>query len=150
MTRKGVVLLVMGVLLAACGGDSPSAATGRPLEACGPLKVPPNTPATVSFRQDIAPLFSRYGCSSVDCHGGPFPQSNYDLSSYASLFSPGAEATRLNTCAVVPGNAQESYLIEKLEGRMTRGDRMPLGKEPIAPQDLQLLRTWVGEGAPDN
>lgn len=144
------MLLVMGALLTSCGGNGPSAATGRLPEACGPLEVPPDTPATVSFRQDILPLFSRHGCSSVDCHGGPFPQSNYDLSSYASLFSPGAEAARLKTCAVVPGNAQESYLIKKLEGRAEKGDRMPLSKEPVDPQGLQLLRTWVGEGALDN
>jgi hypothetical protein len=140
---------VLAALLAvACGTDKVTKGIETPV--CGPSPAMAKGKATVSFRRDVLPLFSRHGCASVDCHGEPFPQSNYDLTGYATLFGPGAEAARLKTCNVIPGNAQESYLIEKLEGRMARGDRMPLGKEPMAAQELQFLRTWIDEGALDN
>ncbi|MBI2506058.1 MAG: hypothetical protein HYW07_22820 [Candidatus Latescibacteria bacterium] len=140
--------MLAALLAVACGADKVS--KGAEVLVCGPSSALAKGKATVSFRRDVLPFFSRYGCSSIDCHGGPFPQSSYDLTGYATLFGPGAQAARLKTCNVIPGNAQESYLIEKLEGRMARGDRMPLGMEPMAAQELQLLRTWIDEGARDN
>lgn len=52
---------------------------------------------------------------------------------------------------VVPGNPDGSYLIQKLEGRTDiAGSRMPLGG-PFLPQaDIDVIRAWIAQGAPNN
>ena len=49
---------------------------------------------------------------------------------------------------VNPGNPDDSYLIHKLEGREgIVGGRMPLASTPLSEAELELVRTWVAEGA---
>ena len=52
---------------------------------------------------------------------------------------------------VVPGDPNASYLIHKLEGRSDIfGSRMPLGG-PFVPQaDVDVIRTWIAQGAANN
>jgi len=104
-------------------------------------------PMTVSYTQDIVPLFTRAGCLNISCHGGTFPTSGYDLRTYATTFGPGAEAASLHTCNVVPGAPDESYLIEKIGPAPRMGVQMPDGLAPLAASDVNLIRTWILEGA---
>jgi hypothetical protein len=129
-------VLLWPLVVTACDGG----VTESRQEDCGPPATTPDTPATVGFHEDILPIFTKYGCASIDCHGGSFPQSDYPLTGYATVFGPGKEAAERGTCDVLPGDAQNSYLVKKVEGRAEVGARMPLGGDPIAPQDLQTIR----------
>lgn len=52
---------------------------------------------------------------------------------------------------VVPRDPDGSYLIHKLEGRSgIIGDRMPLGGSSLAQTDIDVIRTWIAQGAPNN
>ena len=51
---------------------------------------------------------------------------------------------------VVPGNATDSYLVIRLEGRQTVGNRMPLGGSPLDNIDLTNVRNWIAQGAQRN
>jgi hypothetical protein len=104
-------------------------------------------PTTVSYTRDIVPLFTRTGCMNISCHGGTFPTSGYDLRTYVSTFGPGAEALSLHACNVVPGAPDQSYLIEKLGPSPRLGVQMPDALPPLAASDLNLIRTWILEGA---
>ena len=67
---------------------------------------------------------------------------------YANLVnvtSPNSGETR-----VIPGNANDSYMIKKLEGRQSVGDRMPLGSSPLSTTDLQNIKNWINQGAKNN
>ena len=51
----------------------------------------------------------------------------------------------------MPGDANGSYLIHKLEGRSDIvGSRMPLGGPFLAQADIDVIRTWIAQGAPNN
>jgi hypothetical protein len=113
-------------------------------------------PATVSFANDIVPLFAElsnggYGCADAGCHGGAFLSSNYSVASYEAVLTPGDEVTNRRICLVKPGAPEDSYLVMKLEGRTgIDGVQMPNGQNPLTAEDLQKVKTWILEGARDN
>ncbi|MEK6676714.1 MAG: hypothetical protein AABZ47_13810 [Planctomycetota bacterium] len=110
-----------------------------------------NAATTVSYTNDIVPLFTTAGCLSSACHGGTFPASQYNLSTYESSFARGDDATRLTVCNIVPGDPARSFLIEKLRDDNPRvGDRMPLEREPLTEEEIVLIETWIQEGARSN
>ena len=68
--------------------------------------------------------------------------------SYGELVSVRAESEPF--LRVVPGDPDGSYLVRKLEGRQSVGDRMPQTGAPLDSIDLANIRNWISQGAPDN
>lgn len=107
--------------------------------------------ATVSYANDILPLFTAAGCLSSACHGGTFPSSRYDLRTYSATFVSGDDADRIGVCEIVPGDPESSFLFEKLQSSDPRvGLQMPLEREPLSAEEIALIETWIREGAQDN
>lgn len=108
-------------------------------------------PTTVSFANDIRPLFEMNGCLTSACHGGGLVSSGYNLETYAGVIGPGDAARALSICDVAPGEPDGSFLIEKISNDTPRtGVRMPLNRPPLANDEIELIRTWIAEGAMDN
>ncbi len=103
---------------------------------------PPGTgQTTVSFKNQIAPLFQQYGCTS--CHGG---SGGMYLTSYAQLMQGGSHGP-----VVIAGAADSSNIIKKLS--MTTppfGVRMPQGGPYLPDSTIQLIKTWINQGALNN
>jgi hypothetical protein len=138
--RPGLPLLLL-VVLAACGGDSPSDPGG---EEARVIKANP------TFSADIMEIFVRTGCTSSGCHGSA-SLGGLDLrpgSAYTALVGVPARAEPIQR--VIPGNPQGSYLIIRVEGRQTVGSRMPLGGMALDNIDLTNLRNWIQRGALNN
>ena len=113
---------------------------------------PPPPDGGVSFGGDIQPLFARYGCTG--CHGSA-GNSGYSVLTHAAVFGPGFEAVSRGMMEVVAARPDTSYLLWKIEGagpngEPITGERMPRGGGPMAAADIELLRTWISEGALDN
>ncbi|WP_407310295.1 cytochrome bc complex cytochrome b subunit [Desulfosporosinus sp. SB140] len=85
-----------------------------------------------SFKKDIEPVLQNQ-CSA--CHGST---SSYPLDNYADVLKRD----------VIPGNADGSKLIQKLEGSVK--PQMPIGKEPLSSDQIQTIRNWIADGAKDN
>jgi len=51
---------------------------------------------------------------------------------------------------VIPSDAQNSYLVVKLEGRQSSGTRMPQGGSALDNVDLTNIRNWINQGAANN
>ncbi len=49
---------------------------------------------------------------------------------------------------VNPGDPDQSYLVQKIEGTAAVGGRMPLGGPPLAQDRIDLVRNWIAAGAP--
>ena len=90
------------------------------------------------------------------CHSGPtsdFLPSGMNLTatnSFAALV--GVESIQVaGLNRVEPGDPDNSYLIDKLEGRQAEGtSQMPQGG-PFLPQEtIDMIRDWISDGAPDN
>ncbi len=100
------------------------------------LEATPEGPP--SFSQDILPIFARE-CAA--CHG---TLGGWDSTSYQAVMETGA-----NTPVVVPGNAEDSLLAQKLLGTQTIGGAMPPGGQ-LSDAEIQLVIDWINAGAPDN
>jgi len=52
---------------------------------------------------------------------------------------------------VQPNDADDSYLIRKLEGGPgIAGGRMPLGRAPLSNEEISAVRQWINNGALNN
>jgi hypothetical protein len=66
---------------------------------------------------------------------------------YANLVhAQGREACAGRTL-VAPGAPQASALYQKVSGEELCGAHMPLGRSPLNPEEIALIRRWIEEGA---
>lgn len=106
--------------------------------------------ADPSFGTVIQEIFTRKGCTDSSCHGSAQTEG-LDLrtgSSYASLVN--VVATQSTVARVIPGNANASYIVIKVEGRATTGVQMPKDGTPLDNIDLTNLKNWINLGAKNN
>jgi hypothetical protein len=145
MTAKESFLpLFLGLLLllGGCGKNSSPSSSGNGGN---------EPPVDVSFSSDVQPIFAAAGCASSSCHGS-------SESAGLSLVPSGAYDNLVNINStemsslkrVLPGDAENSYLVIKLEGRQTIGARMPLNGGALSSHNIQVIKTWINEGANDN
>jgi len=149
--RLGASLL-LGVMLAACGDGGPVAVVPDPPP---PTQPPAERPRVLreqpSFAQDIQEIFQRRGCVAAGCHAAVEPRAGLVLvsgQSHAALVRVRARAE--NVLLVDPGNPATSYLLMRVEGRQSVGNRMPLGQTPLDSIDIGNLRNWILNGAEKN
>jgi mono/diheme cytochrome c family protein len=108
------------------------------LVSLGPL-VPPGrlAPPPVTWAATVAVIFAR---DCVPCHGPRRSPSGLRLDDYALAMRGGDGGP-----AILPGNAQDSPLIQKLEHR-DRPVMPPRKRLPHA--TIAILRAWIDAGAP--
>jgi hypothetical protein len=123
------------LFIAACGsGDGFVGAGG----ASGPLAA--------NFDSIQANIFEPL-CEH--CHAGANAPAGLRLdaaNSYAMLVGVAA-VERPNLMRVAPGDANNSYLIQKLEGTAGIGERMPAGLPAVPQADIDIVRQWITDGA---
>lgn len=101
----------------------------------------------VDFVKDIKPIFST---SCVKCHGadpdGKKPKGKFDMTTKEKTLKTGENKNNL-----VPGKASESLLYKTLLGPVGSGDdeigRMPYKKDPLPQKEIDLIKTWIDQGA---
>jgi hypothetical protein len=147
-TPMTLPLLLMGFLLSACGdgGTGPSDDPGNGGGGSDDRVIV----ADPSFSSVIQDIFNRRGCNSGSCHGSS-QSAGLDLragNAHGELVN--VPSTQTSVARVVPGDADASYLIIKVEGRQSVGERMPLGGSPLDNIDLTNLKNWINQGAQNN
>jgi len=142
--RGGIAIALLA--LAGCG-----AGTGEGLDQNGqPISsgvgATPLAPTLASIQVNV---FSAY-CEV--CHRGAAAPQGLQLEpglsggNLINVHSP--QDPTLMLIRVIPGNPDASFLIQKLEGTQTLGDRMPLGGPPYLPQStIDVVRQWIQDGA---
>jgi hypothetical protein len=91
----------------------------------------------VSFAEQVAPILKLY-CS--ECHSEENAELGLKLDTYEGLMAGSDYGT-----VVEAGDADGSLLIDMISS----GD-MPEDGDPVPPEDLELLKTWINEGALKN
>jgi hypothetical protein len=82
------------------------------------------------------------GCQGEGCHESPTAQ---DL---VGIVAAECCDGRL---LVAPGNAAQSYLLDKVLGQdLCYPGRMPLNQTPLSDAEILTIRRWICEGAPGN
>ena len=95
--------------------------------------------AQVDYASQIQPIFNA-NCTS--CHG---VSSGLTLSSYGALI--GSTGNQYGSDIIVAGDPDASGLVDKIEASPQFGSRMPQGRNPLSDEEIQLIRTWISEGA---
>ena len=137
----------MTLALAACGAGSGEGLdqNGQPLSGGG--GAPGGLQPTLASIQDH--VFT-VNCAVSGCHGGGTAQFGLRL-------DPGFSAGNLinvpsprdsNLIRVVPGDPDASFLIQKLQGTQTLGERMPDGGPYLTTATVNVIRQWIQDGAP--
>ncbi len=95
--------------------------------------------APVSFHRQVMPLL-RIHC--VSCHKPGKQGGGLDLTTHRGLLNGGETGSSIR-----PGDADASRLVEVVCGEPPE---MPKDSEPLLPQEIELLRRWVVEGATED
>lgn len=137
------ILFICGsVFLYQCGSSSNPNSPSTP-ETETPIENP-------SFAQDIQTIFNT-SCAVSGCHNNT-AEAGLNLSqglAYANIVN--VESTQVpSKKRVLPNDAQNSYLVEKIEGRQSVGSRMPLNRNPLTNTQIQNIRNWINRGAQNN
>jgi mono/diheme cytochrome c family protein len=94
--------------------------------------------AEVSFSQDVMPIFE---AECISCHGS---LGGWDGSTYEAVMESGNNAP-----VVIPGDAENSLLAQKMLGQQTIGNIMPPAGL-LGIDDIQIVIDWIDQGAEDN
>lgn len=144
------------------------------LAPAGSLKCATPVP-TISYANDIQPIWENGNCTLSACHGPSFtkpadqPEVLVAGQSYQNIVNvPAVEAPSL--MLVNPGHPESSYLLDKVKGiQMQFGmpdpaagtnDQMPQLCDPTVPDpqeggcltsdQINKIQAWIAEGAPNN
>ena len=143
ITKRRLLAALAGLVLAACGGGSGEGldSNGRP--ATGGAG---NGALTATFSSIQANVFTP---RCTGCHAGAGAPMGLRLdegNSYALLVGV-ASAEQGSLQRVAAGRPDDSYLIQKLEGRAAVGVRMPFGGPYLDDATIAVIRQWIAAGA---
>ena len=96
-------------------------------------------PGEVSFAADVAPVLV---AQCVGCHDAMQPEANLSMVTLERLLRGGRGGS-----PVVSGKGAESLLIKKIKGAGIEGQRMPIGKPPLADDVIATIQKWIDQGA---
>jgi hypothetical protein len=131
-----------------CGVCGKACAAGQTCSkgvcGCGPV---------VSFAGQVQPILTG-SCASAGCHTGNRPAGSLALSAgaaYGALGNVAASSSCTSLVRVSPSAAGRSYLMNKLTGTgICSGTQMPKTGTSLSAAQLQIISTWICEGAPNN
>ena len=95
------------------------------------------TTATVSFSADVLPIIES---RCINCHGGDRTEGELVLRSYDDMMAGGESGA-----VITPGDATNSLLVE-----LVTNQKMPKRGPKLTPPQVELITTWVNEGAQNN
>jgi len=94
----------------------------------------------VDYNTQVKPLLNK---NCIACHGGVKKASDFSL-----LFRHEAVApAKSGKPAIIPGDADASEMIRRLTLAEDDDERMPLDHPPLKPDEIDLLRKWIDQGA---
>ncbi len=150
MVRCLLCLVVVGA--AACGDDSPTSPT--PTTPTPTTPTTPTTPATGTLTATLSSIQREvFNPVCVTHHGPSAAEAGLDISegrSFENLVN--VPSTQVGLDLVTPNDAENSYLIHKLDGRAgIVGARMPVGSGGfLSDEAIDIIEQWINAGAQNN
>lgn len=139
-TRKTWAALCL-LALAGCAGNGEGLdANGRPIGSGGG-----DGTLTPDFASIQANVFTPI---CTQCHVGASAPQGLRLdagNSYGALVGV-ASSEQTGLLRIKPGDPDNSYLVQKLEGRAAVGARMPLGQPALPASTILVIRAWIISG----
>ena len=122
LMRRAIGVLAVGALLSGCPGN---------------LDRPERFYMDAGDCSDVEKLIFIPTCGGAGCHENPGAASNLDL------VSAGAGArikAATSTCQAKP---MTSFLLEKVKASPACGATMPLGSDPLGPNEMKCLEGYL-------
>lgn len=147
MTCRAVLIALLAVSAAACDE--------KLSDVAGP--TPNLTPTFSSIQNDIfasAGGGAHLACTTCHTNVGRTPAAGLNLvggTAYAALVNRPSPA-KAGAVFVIPGDPENSYLIQKIEGRAgIVGIRMPRNNGPfLTDGQVLIIKRWIQLGAPND
>ena len=95
--------------------------------------------AAVDFEKEILPIFEE---NCLDCHGPDKQKAALRVDQRGIMLKGGDSGLQ----ALVPGNPEQSYLMEVIKGQDPEMMMPPKG-DPLSSAQIALIETWIKEGA---
>jgi hypothetical protein len=118
--------------------------------------TPELTPTFSSIQRDIfaaADATGRPACSGCHTSAGRVPAGGLNLAgdqAYDQLVNV-VSARKTGAIRVIPGDPDNSYLVQKIEGASGLvGVRMPLNGPYLSDGQVRIIRRWIENGAARN
>ena len=143
----------LGIVLLVAFGSFAAACDEKLADLAGPS--PNLQPTFASVQHEIFEARDTAGrAACTECHtdvGGRTPSGGLNLRhevAYASLVGV-ASRSKAGAIRVIPGDANNSYIIQKLEGRSgIVGERMPRTGGPFLTEgQMTIIKRWIETGA---
>jgi len=136
---KGTIFL----LIAGCAGNGEGLdANGRPI-AEGTVSIA----LSADFQSIQDNVFTPI-CSVCHVGGGAPMGLRLDAADSYNLLVGVASTEVPSILRVKPGDPDNSYIIQKLEGHAAVGARMPFGGPYLTADTVSFIRQWISNGAP--
>src|SRR5687767_14575464 len=100
--------------------------------------APASGAKVVDFNRDIKPIFD---ATCTECHNAKKTKGSLRLDAKALAMEGGTTGP-----SIIPGKGKDSYLVHRLRG-MNDEDQMPLKKDPLTEEQIQLITNWIDQGA---
>ena len=94
-------------------------------------------PAMIDFNREVHTILA---ARCLECHSQEKRSGGLSLATYEDVLNGG----RSGAC-VKPGNSAGSLILARLNG--STAPRMPLGRPALSPLEIQLIATWIQQGA---
>ena len=98
----------------------------------------------ISFQSDIQPIMNSR-CNSCHSNG----EAGFNSTSYQAIIDSESPSNKYDSKHVIPEDADNSPLINKLFPSPRFGSRMPLGGS-LSGDDIEKIRAWINDGAQNN
>jgi hypothetical protein len=104
-------------------------------------------PATVDFTKHVLTIFKE---RCTECHKAPYEKNNRMIKPKAGLRLDSFEATMKGSTdglILKPGKPEDSVLYELISLEPDDSDIMPPKGDPLTPDQIEVIRKWIAEGA---
>lgn len=130
-----ILLFFATILFTSCINNIEDVSTGNTYD-----------PSEISYSDDIQPIFTS-SCGGSGCH---INNSTFgvNLTSYNSVMN--SVGTNYGTKIVIPGEPNNSPLVDKIEPNPDNGSRMPSGGPYLTADEINKIKAWIEGGAEDN
>jgi len=110
------------------------------------------TYTSVGFSDERVGKILETNCTTSGCHAGSNPANGLSLESHGNLMLGSSsraykETTNGGGAVVIPFRPEESLLYRMISGQTTPS--MPMGRGILASGDIEIIKTWIENGARD-
>ena len=147
LRTQGLIAICVSAILSGCGGGGGGYNNNN---TPPPASTTPPPATSMTLFQQVQTQVLTPNCTG--CHvGANAPQGlRLDAANSFAMLVNVASTEMPTLLRVKPGDPDNSWLVQKIDGRATIGGRMPLGRAALPQASIDLVRSWIAAGATMN